>query len=183
MAIVALVATTGSATYAWFDSQDTSGDNTFVAGTLTIDVQQNAEWTTPVTNWQPGEETTVRFDVKNTGSLPVYMKGYAMGSWSGTGLNADMVKVTKVEYYDAGVWHQIIANPSGLTGEYFYNTNGVEADTMWALAAGATEQFRLTVLFSSDAGNSYQGATYTAQVHMTGKQTNTVSGEGWTGSY
>jgi predicted ribosomally synthesized peptide with SipW-like signal peptide len=161
----------GGATVAYFSDSDESGNNTFATGTLAINVDQTTNsYTTAFTNMAPSDVETVRFDVVNTGSLPVNIRGYAVGSWNTSGLDDTIMKVTKVEYYNGG-WQTLAGDGTyALTGEYYYSDSGTASGTMMELAAGATENFRLTVEFDSSADNSYQGKTYTSQVHVDAKQ-------------
>ena len=168
IAAVAVVGATG----AYFSDVKTSADNTFTAGTLTISIDQTMETINPViSNWAPGDTELVRFNVDNTGSLPVNLRGFANGTWNNSTLVDTLVKVTKVEYYNAaGNWVTIIANTAGLMGKYYYSSNGTNSG-LYELAGGATEQFRLSVYFDSAADNAYQGKTYTASLTMEAKQT------------
>ncbi len=159
------------ATSAYFTDTQTSDNNTFTAGTLTISIDQSMQTISPViSDWAPGESTTVRFDVHNTGSLPVYLRAFANGTWDDSNLEDTMVKVTKVEYYDNGDWQTIKEDNTGISGLVYYSQNGEDA-SLYTLNSGATEQFRLTLLFDANADNSYQDKTYTATITAQARQT------------
>jgi predicted ribosomally synthesized peptide with SipW-like signal peptide len=182
VALVAVASVASVATWSYFTANDTSEDNEFITGTMQIDIDQTME-SLPVVvdNWAPGQSEVVRFNVDNTGSLPVHLKGYAAGTWGDPGLDDGMVKVTKVEYKNGSTWTDITSSASGLTGEYYYSPNGTDS-SLYELAAGSSEEFRLTVEFDASADNSYMNKTYTAEIHMAAKQTD-PSGATWPGSY
>jgi predicted ribosomally synthesized peptide with SipW-like signal peptide len=166
------------ATFAYFSATDTSTGNTLSTGTLNLSItDQNADTDFQTenlgTNWQPGEERLVNFDVKNTGSLPINIRGFATGTWGVSALDVqNLVKVTKVERWDGVAWDEIIANPSGITG-YFYDTdNGLVGGTAFNIPAGGRSQFQLTVVLDSSAGNDFQAQTFTASLQAEAKQTN-----------
>jgi hypothetical protein len=122
-----------------------------------------------ISNWAPGEETTVRFDVQNTGTLPVNLASYAVGSWGVSGLNDNLVKVTKVEVWNGSGWQTVTANPAGISGIVYYSPDGTNS-SLWEVAGGARAYVKLTVLFDSSADDSYQAQTFTAQIHVGAKQ-------------
>ena len=171
--ILAMVALVATATGAYFSDTDTSSANTFATGTLRINIDQSMQTTiNPViSNWYPGGETTVRFNIQNTGTLPVNLAAYALGSWGVYGLDDSLVKVTKVEYWDAGAWHTIKEDLTGIAGIVYYSPTGDNVN-LWTLPGAATEEFRLTVKFDESADNTYQNKTYTATLHAGAKQVN-----------
>lgn len=169
--ILAVAALAIGATGAYFTDTDTSSANTFATGTLSINIDQSMQTINPViSDWYPGGETTVRFNIQNTGTLPVNLAAYALGSWNFSSSDPTLVKVTKVEYWD-GTWYTIKANPAGITSIVYYSQDG-SSNNLWALAGGATEEFRLTVKFNESADNTYQDKTYTATLHAGAKQVN-----------
>jgi len=83
---LAIIAAVGAiaigATRAYFSDTETSAGNTFTAGTLSINLyNQNTTDALQfsLTNWAPGDETLVNFDVLNAGSLPINIRGFAAG--------------------------------------------------------------------------------------------------------
>jgi len=175
--IIAVAAVAVGATTAYFTSSDTTSNNTFTAGTLEISLDQTMQTISPViSNWAPGQETSVRFNVDNTGSLPVHLRAFALGSWNEAALDDDMVKVIKAEYYkeSSSSWVTIKSDSNGLADYIYYSPDGTDS-ALWELAGGATEQIKLSVLFDSAADNAYQGKTYTAAITVEAKQTNAPS--------
>jgi len=168
------------ATFAYFSDTETSTGNTFTAGTLDVEItDQNLD--TPfqdeilVTNWAPGEERFVNFDVKNFGSLPVNLRGFAAGTWNDSGLDAqNRVKVVKVERWDGSTWANIMTNPGGITGYFYWSPDGTNT-SLYTLNSGDRAQLRLTVKFDEGAGNDFQGKTFTASLQVEAKQTNAPS--------
>jgi len=165
------------ATFAYFSDTETSAGNTFTAGTLEIDItDQNVD--TPfaseaiISNWAPGETTNVNFDVKNTGSLPVYLRAAATGSWSDGG-DATLVKVTLAEYWDGDSWETFASNSGGLTGWVYYSLNGTDSNWFTVAGNGGRAQIRLTVLFDPSANSTYEGKTFTANLTAQARQTTT----------
>lgn len=183
IALVSVVAV--KATGAFFTDKEISEKNTFTAGTLTVDINdQNS--TEPfaseilATNWQPGEERFVNFDVLNTGSLPVKLRGFASGTWSLGGPDHDVtldptkVQVMKIERYDGG-WIDVITTGPVL-GYFYYSSNGADA-SLFDVAPGQRAQLRLTVVLDDDAGNDYQSAVFTSTIQVEARQT--TSGATW----
>ena len=174
---LAIIAAVGAiaigATRAYFSDTETSTGNTFTAGTLSINLyNQNttAALQFSLTNWAPGDETLVNFDVLNAGSLPINIRGFAAGVWNTNPVNSDKVKVTKVERWDNG-WVTLAADSGGITGWLYYSPNGQNAN-LYTIDAGQKAQLQLTVVFDSTAGNEYQGKIFNASITTEAKQVN-----------
>lgn len=172
VSIVTALALAGGATFAFFSDTATSATNSFATGTLDIEIDQSGgifQNSTPITNWAPGEERFVRFDVDNNGSLPVILRAAASGSWVGGVLDPTKVQVVLVEFWNGSDWQDIASAPEGLTGFVYYSPDGTNS-ALFQLAGGATEEFRLTVKLDETANNDYQGetfeATLTAEAHQ-----------------
>lgn len=178
MSIAGAFAIAGGATFAYFTDTAESANNQFTAGTLEISIDENEthQPADPISNWQPGEERFVRFDVVNTGTLPVHLRGGANGVW-GSGnnpdLNPDVVKVVKAEYWNQAnnTWRVIESNGNGVSNILHY-APGNNVASLQELAPGSREQFRLTVKLADEAGDVYQGKTFNAKVQVEAKQTN-----------
>lgn len=180
IAVVALVsAVSVKATGAFFTDSIDSLNNNLTAGTLTIDVlDQNLDTQfvdeTLKANWQPGEEVSVSFDVKNTGSVPLQLRGYAAGAWSNPALDANKVKVTRVERWNGSAWEDVLAaNPAGYTGFFYYTNDGLVSGTFVNVATGERAQFKLTVKLDETADNTYQSAVFTSALHVEARQATT----------
>jgi len=181
LSILSALVLVGGATFAFFSDVGTSSGNVFGAGTLNVDItDQNAD--TPfegeaiVSNWAPGETAFVNFDVKNVGTLPVNLRGFSTGTWGNLDLDSqNMVKVIQVERWDGSNWVNIQSNSSGITGYFYWSPDGTN-NVLYTLNSDDRAQLRLTVELDADAGDDFQGQTFTASLQAEAKQTNdTVS--------
>ena len=172
--IAAAAALVIGATFAFFSDTDTSTGNTLATGTLTINItDQNLDSDfqseTLGTNWQPGEERLVNFDVKNTGTLPMNIRGFATGSWNFSPSAGDKVSVTKVEAWNGSSWVNLGTGP--FTGYFYYSPDGINS-SLYVVNGGDRAQLQLTVKLDETAGDEFQGKTFTATLQAEGKQTN-----------
>jgi hypothetical protein len=155
---------------AYFTADASSNANTFQTGTMSINVDQtNIQNTQVTTSLQPGDPQQVRFDLVNTGSLPVYLRAFATGSWNADGLDPNLVKVTDVEYYDGTTWQLIKHSNAGITGDVYYSPNGSSSGLI-QVNSGQRVPFRLTVVLDTSAGNDYLNKMFSAQVHAEARQ-------------
>lgn len=164
-------------TLAYFTATDTSTGNTLGAGTLNVNVlEQNGdnELALALANLAPGETRTVNFDVKNTGTLDVFLRGYITGTW-GTGNEAldaeNMIHVTQVERWNGSGWEVLHPGPE-VTGLFYYSPDGTDA-SHFTVAPDTRAQFQLTVMLDEEADNDYQGKTFTADIVAQARQTTT----------
>ncbi len=152
-------------TNAWFNDQETSEGNLFEAGTLELDVQgrneanesytfsnikpgDSAGWEGVTSPWIPG----LNWTVKNTGSidgvLTVSLKDIVnVGS-------APLATQLRPQVRVNGVWK---TESSG-----FHNLNPFTVD----LPAGQSVTIAIAWSFYENAGNEYQGASTTFDVHF-----------------
>lgn len=174
MSIVGALTIAGGATFAYFTDSATSTANAFTAGTLNIEVDQTGIQTSPVTtNWAPGDDTPVQFNIKNVGTLPVNLEGGAVGNWTDVeNPEASSVKVTKVEFYNGTDWETVVNSSSGITHSFYYSPDG-SINSLKVLAPGATLPVRVTVSFDKNISDvKYQGKTFSATLTVHAKQTN-----------
>ena len=177
LSIASALVIVGGATFAFFSDTKTSTENTFAAGTLEVNItDQNAdtlfESEAIVSNWAPGDQSFVNFDVKNVGTLPVNLRGFATGTWGDSGLDSqNMVKVIQVERWDGSNWVNILSNSSGITGYFYWSPNGTNT-ALYTVTSGDRAQLRLTVEFDPDAGDDFQNQTFTSSLQVEAKQTN-----------
>jgi len=177
LSIASALVIVGGATFAFFSDTKTSTENTFAAGTLEVNItDQNAdtlfESEAIVSNWAPGDQSFVNFDVKNVGTLPVNLRGFATGTWGDSGLDSqNMVKVIQVERWDGSNWVNILSNSSGITGYFYWSPNGTNT-ALYTVTSGDRAQLRLTVEFDTNAGNDFQNQTFTSSLQVEAKQTN-----------
>lgn len=178
ISIVASLALMAGATFAFFTSQANSTGNVFNAGTLAVNVlDQNQDTVfaseTLASGWVPGDQTLVNFDVKNTGTVPVNFSGFAAGTWGNPTLDAlNKVRVIKVERWNGSGWETLVSNPLGITGNFYYTSDGTTIGTPFVLNPGDRAQLQITVEFDPTADDQFQGATFTSQIQVNAKQTN-----------
>jgi len=183
MSILAALALAGTATFAFFTDNATSEGNTFSTGTLDVSItDQNSdtafEGESIVSNWAPGEEALVNFDVKNVGTLPVQLRGFATGTWGNSGLDSqDMVRVTRVERWNGAAWETLLTDSDGIDGLFYYTNDGTQNGTFFDVAPGGKAQFRLPVELDEDAGNDFQDSTLTSTLTVQARQV--TSGALW----
>jgi hypothetical protein len=113
----------------------------------------------------------VNFDVKNTGSLPMNIRGFATGSWNFTPSAGDKVSVTKVEAWNGSSWVNLGTGP--FTGYFYYSPSGTDT-ALYVVNGGDRVQLQLTVKLDETAGDEFQGKTFTTSLQAEGKQTNTA---------
>lgn len=170
----------GGATYAYFTDSEISGNNTLATGTLAIGIDQSSgiyENSTVITNWQPNEQRYVRFDVVNNGTLPVHLRSYATGDWDITSFDENKVKVVLVEYWNGSDWADLVNNSTGINGLVYFSSDGTSNGTMFPLAAGDRQEFRLTVLLDPTTDNTYQGRTFNSSITVHARQA--LTGADW----
>jgi len=176
ISIIASLVLLSGATLAYFTANASSEGNTFAAGEMNIDIRDQNLNTAFVnellaTGWQPGDETLVEFDVRNRGTLPINLSGLATGTWGQSELDSqDKVKVVKVERWNGSSWETLKNDSGGISGVFYYTSNGNPGGTQFAVAPGERAQLRLTVKFVETAGNDFQGKTFTATIQIAGKQ-------------
>jgi predicted ribosomally synthesized peptide with SipW-like signal peptide len=174
LTILAAGVIVSAGTVAYFTAQGSSEGNTFAAGTLSIDLN-NANDSTPLqyslTNWAPGNQTLVSFDVLNTGSMSINLRGQAGGTWGNPALDeGNVVSVISVERWDGTQWQTLKTDDGGIAGDFYYSPDGSNSN-LYAVNPGEKAQMRLTVKFSPLADDKYQGQTFTAAVEAQAKQT------------
>lgn len=176
--IVAASAILVGGTFAYFTATASSEGNTLGAATAGLEVvEQNGTdpYAFAITNWAPGDSTVLNFDILNTGSIDLFIRGYALGTWGDGALDAeDRVKVTKVERYSGGAWEELDADAAGITGYFYYSLDGTDT-AHFMVAPDARAQLRLTVEFDVDAGDDFQGQTFTAGIFAEGRQTDAAA--------
>jgi predicted ribosomally synthesized peptide with SipW-like signal peptide len=211
--VLALVlATTGTATLAYFTSNVSATGNLITTGTLRLAVDATGPGTgdsywvayddgsgvtrlnapfPEVSNMQPGETRDVYVGVRNYGTLPLDYRAYVTGTWGDDDLDVqNVVSVTNVRrfgtacvdpqcvdlqgYYSSNGYTHIGPSPftdfgGPITGYFGYNqTTG---DAAFRLAPMEAQIFRVSVTLDEDAGNDFQGQTFTYTLNVEGKQT------------
>jgi predicted ribosomally synthesized peptide with SipW-like signal peptide len=169
--IAAAVAVVGG-TYAYFSATKSVGTNKITTGTLSIEIQgQNTDAVmTPfnVTGLMPGESTVVDFDVKNTSTTGVQIRGAAFGTWATSGLDATKIKVTQVERWSGSAWVPL-TSVSSVTGIFYDSPNGADGSN-YTIPAGGKSQFKVTVKLDELTGDDYQNQVYNASIVVQARQ-------------
>ncbi|MFJ9500036.1 TasA family protein [Brevibacillus centrosporus] len=141
----------GGGTFALFTSEAQNTGNTFAAGSVEVSLDK-PDGTTyfNVENIAPGDSETKTVTVKNSGTLELR--------------------------YDLGVdlTGDLAAAPNGLTVKVT-DKNGNEIapgpDGNRVLAAGASEELKVTYTLPKEAGNEYQGKAATLGLKVLAEQT------------
>ncbi|MCR4430422.1 MAG: CalY family protein [Tepidanaerobacteraceae bacterium] len=133
----------GFGTFAYFTSQATSQNNTFTAGTLTIDSPGQLTASLAVGNIYPGWTTSKTITVHNSGSLDFKYR------ISVQPLAGNML-------YDGATPLQVSIN-----GGAYTNINSLGYVELGNIAAGQDGTFTIAFKLPEAADNSYQGASGT----------------------
>ena len=80
LAVALGVATIAAATMAWFTDEDTAGDAIFTAGTVDVEVEDDADFIVDG-NWNPGDADDVSWTITNTGSKAIVFKVEPEAEW------------------------------------------------------------------------------------------------------
>jgi predicted ribosomally synthesized peptide with SipW-like signal peptide len=111
----------GWGTFSYFSSTQTSTNNTFTAGTLTLG-SFTRTFACP-SCWAPGQSFVAEWDITNTGQLDAMFIGVDIHNWRWTG-SADLENVIVItrfeEYIPSYGWVDNLGNKFG-TGEQHYN--------------------------------------------------------------
>lgn len=166
-----------STTTAYFTSSSQSDKNIFSSGDLKIEITQDDVLS--VSNWFPGDEKSLEFSVKNSGTLAEYFKGYLGGSWSSENLDSSVFKITKVEREVNGVW--IVTDQNLNTEQEFYFSSDGTENTLLRFDPDRTQKFKLTVQLDENTTDEYQNETFSASLHLAAKQF--VAGSQWPENY
>jgi len=173
MVILFVIATSLGATMAWFTAEANIEQNTFEAGTVSLDAVDNFldETTNTLQNWNPGDCEPKVITIEYTGSKEAFLRMQFIEKWEGVNGDVDG------EYYefDAPQVEKTGWNPANwvfVDGWWYYNSG--ETDNKSTVVNGSTiyavdSDFNgdpITVLTEvclpgSTTGNEYQGATYT----------------------
>lgn len=178
LTIVISLSLMAGATYAYFTDQAVSTNNTFTTGKVEISITDNStsvpfENKILATNWAPGEETLVEFDVVNDGTLPVFLRLGGLGSWNDPELNElQVVKTTKVERRIGSDWEVMAVNPAGFTDFIYYAPGGVN-NNWYSVAPGERAQLRLTVVLDPLAEDIFEDQKFNAAIVAQARQTTT----------
>jgi predicted ribosomally synthesized peptide with SipW-like signal peptide len=201
LAIALAAAVIGGATMAWFSDTKESQTSVFQAGTLKIDVQgENVSIVDGkivmdfgAANLQPGDKTNkVKLTVTNTGSLPIALFRKFEVSES-TDNFAKQLLVHNMSVKDwSGTW-PMVQNGSNHASDAPHDLSGfpkypwdffilpeTHGDKWWGISLGTedwnkTYEIEFEFLFSTAAGNDFQGANATLSTTFIATQKNATA--------
>jgi predicted ribosomally synthesized peptide with SipW-like signal peptide len=192
-AVGAVAALVAGFTFGLFSATESSGANTFTAGTVSVGTGSPASVTCTVTNMVPGDssagaatgsksDSTCTYNVKYTGSanawlaVDVAVSNGSTALYDGTanGLQLYLKDGAPTTYLNGTSYTQqgggSAALPVGTTSNLLVSTT--------AATTGTAVNFSLDYLLPSSAGNSYQGgsATVTLTFHAVQSGNNALPG-------
>ena len=170
VAVLAIGVSIG-AIWAYFTSQDKLENQIITAGTLAIDMSEDLNQS-PDSNWLPGEERYISWNVTNIGNVPVYLKGKLSSQFDNSALNGEMIKMTKIERNSGGTWQTISENNLGILTEYFYSPTGQDTN-LSMLLPGQSLLLRATLMLHSEVDDKYQNNPVTVVLYMAARQITT----------
>ena len=148
---MAMAAITGG-TLAWFTAE-ADVESTFQAGTVILG-EIDVDYNDGIDNWNPGDEEDLEYKITYTGSKNAFLRVKFDGAWTGgddAADEADPVEIT-LHLESADDW-----DLDESTG-YFYYIGEIVADE----STPPQEVIKITLDFvGANAGNEFQGATYT----------------------
>ncbi|MFA6423543.1 MAG: hypothetical protein WCW17_03795 [Patescibacteria group bacterium] len=113
----------------------------------------------------PGQTQDVVVDVRNNSTVPVTLTGHIDGTWE-NGMGDQYVKVIAADYWDGG-WKTLAADSHGT---FTYADFDTPTTLKQVPANGGVVTLRMTAKFDENAGNEYQGKTYSAGIFVTASQ-------------
>jgi predicted ribosomally synthesized peptide with SipW-like signal peptide len=166
LGVLALLLVAGTA-YAYFTSQVTVPIGVIKTASLAL----SATEVTPLSSdiWTPGEARTSTWKVTNTGSIPLYAKGYLDGSWEDNTLSNEVVKTIKIERKVGEDWVVLLENSTGISEEFFHSQDGTGTDLLSINPAEETE-YRFTTMLDAQTGDEYQLQQYELALHLATRQ-------------
>ena len=188
VAIVALIALIAGTTLAYFSDTETSGANTFSAGTLDLKISNDGTTfsdgvtgTWGATNMGPGDPAiTGSVYVKNAGSMAanhveISFANVVNNVVTPAEIGVDDTDISKHLYVTAMTYggadilaSSVTAFDADHNGKLsLYELNGQKIDNLAAPAPGANKQFTMSVQLDATTGNGNQGDSVTTTVTFT----------------
>jgi predicted ribosomally synthesized peptide with SipW-like signal peptide len=161
------------ATVAYFTGGAHSNDNVFTTGSLSVSIDQVSPL--EVENVIPGGFYQIDFDLTNTGSTPIFAKGYLDGTWSEPALSTQVISVQSVQIEHESSPYSITQFGEALGTEFLITSP--DQIGMLEIDAGETITVKVGVKFSETMENEYQGTSLSLSLHLAAKQT--VMGSDW----
>ncbi|WP_130806324.1 BsaA family SipW-dependent biofilm matrix protein [Senegalia massiliensis] len=143
LSLVAIAILAIGGTMAWFTSTPEAIDNTFKAGTVDIEVNENGFEN--ITNWNPGDETNKDVTVISKGTKKTYVRVQLTPTWS------NEMSIDNVEL-------MINSNDWILHDGWYYYKYILEENEETSKLLDSVK------LLGEETGNDYQGATFTLNV-------------------
>jgi predicted ribosomally synthesized peptide with SipW-like signal peptide len=176
--LVFLTTFTILSTRAYFTSQDVSPENVFTSGSLSVAISQGD--VLAIENWHPGMKQDLEFEVTNTGTMPIYMKGYFGGQWGNIELDPLLFEITALERKVADTWIQVVSEGLHVGEEFFLSSDGTE-NSLLSLEPGEVVTFRARTKLSETTGDEYQNEVFSVSLHVAAKQM--VDSASWPSEY
>ena len=153
--------------FAYFTSQTSVTLGSIQAAQLSVSASASEAFAGD--QWLPGEEKTATWSITNTGTTPVFVKGYLNGTWAAPELDSAVVSVVRIERLSDGNWVLMQNELQALGAEFFHSPTGEDAGLL-ALAPAETAQYRVTAMLDSGAGDEYQLQNFVAELHVAARQ-------------
>jgi len=158
-----------AATKAYFTASADSPDNVFLSGTLDLAIGQDNILTG--VDWRPGGTYSMEFNLENTGSMPINVKGYLGGEWGLSELDPNMVEVVLVEKFGEFGWEQLNENNLAISEEFLNSSDGTEGG-LSPIFPQEIVPFRIMIKLKETTTDEYQNQTFSANLHIAGRQVN-----------
>lgn len=165
-------------TKAFFTDVQSSSENIFVSGNLSVAVSQDEVLS--VQNWKPADEHMITFAVTNTGTVPTQVKGKLVGAWNQSNLDAGVVEITAFERKVGLDWVPVQAGSIEMGEEFYLSADGTP-ENLQVLQSEETVELRITTRLSATTPDEYQNQTFAASLHIAGKQA--TEGSSWPAEY
>ena len=136
---------------AYFSFTTTTPLGWFETGSTQIEVLGQS---TESNNLAPGETHSFEFSVQNTGTLPVFMRGYFDAAWSDQGLDPAMVTGLSLEVDSGNGLEEIKAGPFDVADIVYFSADSTDQN-LWFLQPSETWIVRVTVQLDPAADTEY----------------------------
>jgi len=152
-------------TMAWFTAEADPVENKFTAGKVEIELHDEFP-EDGIPNVNPGDEHSKVVYVKNTGTIPIYVRVKLTPQWSG--LPEEFTPSDEVVTYPIAQGAKWVLHTDG----WYYFTESVAVES-------ETEHLIDKVIFAGkDMTNEYQGATFTLKVEAEAIQATNGAADG-----
>lgn len=174
IAVTLICALAGAGTMAWFTSQASSAENTFVAGTLHLGgytgqgFENGLFAAISADNMQPGEKRELPpIRIKNIGSLPLKVVRFSGSEPAPDTLFLARVMDVTVKMGAEVLWSGLLADLFSPTGGYLDKEIRMDPEDEATLA--------VVIHMAEGADNDYQGLQMSCKLHLDAFQANTTN--------